>query len=92
MVTEEEVKNIASLSKLYLTEQELDEAVKEIGSMVKFVNQIKMMDYAFETETKVKNIPNAFRSDEVKESFPREEILSNVNGGKDGFFHIERTK
>lgn len=92
MITKEEVKNIASLSKLYLTDQELDEAVKEIGSMVKFINQIKIMDYVFETETKVKNLPNAFRKDEIVESFPRDEILSNVNGGKNGFFHIKRTK
>lgn len=92
MVTKEEIMDIASLSKLYLTEKELDDFVKEMGSMVEFVNQIKIMDYVFNTETKVSNIPNAFREDEVKESSPRNEILSNVNGGKDGFFHIERSK
>ena len=92
MVSIEEMKNIASLSKLYLNDQELESAIKDMSSIVQFVNQINAIDYAIETKTKVENIVNALREDEVENSFERENILSNVNGGKDGFFFLEKSK
>ena len=63
-----------------------------MSSIVKFVNQINAIDFAVKTETEADSITNAFREDKVSGSFSREKILSNVNGGKDGFFFLEKSK
>lgn len=92
MVTKEDVMSIAKLSKLYLSEKELEEGVKEMNSIVSFAAKINDANYNYEPKTQIQDVFNAFRSDEIKESFPREEILKNVDGGKDGFFYIEKSK
>lgn len=92
MVTKEEVLNIANLSKLYLTPEELEDAFEEMKGMIKFVNQINEMQDLNE-ESKCKNeLFNAFREDEIVPSFQREKILENVAGGKEGFFYLEKFK
>ena len=91
MVSREEVKTIANLSKLYLSEQELEKAEKEIGSMIQFVNQMNSIEKTTQIKPKPEEIFNAFHEDEVKLSFKREEILENVSGGKDGFFYLSKS-
>lgn len=91
MVSREEVKTIANLSKLYLSDQELEKAEKEIGSMIEFVNQMSSIEKISEINPKPEEIFNAFHEDEVKPSFKREEILENVGGGKDGFFYLSKS-
>ncbi len=92
MVTKEDVMSIAKLSKLYLSEKELEEGVREMNSIVSFAAKINDANYNYESKTQIQDVFNAFRNDEIKESFPREEILKNVDGGKDGFFYIEKSK
>ena len=38
----------------------------------------------------INNLQNAFREDEVVPSYPRDEILKNVDGGEDGFFPVRK--
>lgn len=92
MISREEMENIASLSKLYLSEAEIEKGIKDMSSIVDFVNQINAIDFQLETKTKASDIVNAFREDEVEESFTRDAILSNVNGGEDGFFFLKKHK
>ena len=92
MISKEEMKNIASLSKLCLTDSEIEKGIKDMSSIIEFVNQINAIDYALETKTKPLYITNAFREDDIKESFSRESILSNVQGGENGFFFLKRSK
>lgn len=92
MVSKDQVREIAKLSKLYLHEEELETGAKEIESMIKFVNQMNDIEKIADIPEVSDDIANAFREDEVETSFSREEILSNVQGGKDGFFYLPKSK
>lgn len=92
MVTKEQVKAIANLSKLYLTEEELATGEKEISSMIHFVDSMNSIEKFAEVSDVHDDICNAFHEDEIVPSYPREEILSNVGGGKDGFFYLSKSK
>ena len=92
MISKEEVKSLAGLSKLYLSEEELEKAQNEIGSMVEFINQMNKIEKIAEVKARPDEIFNAFHEDEVKPSFERKEILENVGGGKDGFFYIGKSE
>ena len=74
------------------TDSEIEKGIKDMSSIIEFVNQINAIDYALETKTKPLYITNAFREDDIKESFSRESILSNVQGGENGFFFLKRSK
>ena len=90
MISREEVLNLANLSKLYLDESEIAGTQKEVEGMIDFVNEINNINASCEGTSMQSGISNAFHEDEIIESYPREEILKNVNGGKDGFFYIKK--
>lgn len=90
MISREEVLNLANLSKLYLDESEISDVQKEIEGMIDFVNEINRINANLDESMEQKNLSNAFHEDEVIDSYPQEEILKNVDGGKEGFFYIKK--
>ena len=93
MITKKDVINISNLSKLYLDDSEIETSMKDMSSMVEFVSQINSVEVPSEfCQNEINDLSNAFHVDEVVESFPREEILKNAHGGKDGFFYVEKSK
>lgn len=90
MITREEVLNIANLSKLYLDESQIKDAQAEMDGMINFVNEINSVSADIDEIPDMSGVSNAFHEDEVVESYPRSEILKNVNGGKDGFFFVKK--
>lgn len=90
MITREEVLNIANLSKLYLDESQIKDAQAEMDGMINFVNEINSVSVDIDEIPDMSGVSNAFHEDEVVESYPRSEILKNVNGGKDGFFFVKK--
>ena len=91
MISREEVLNLANLSKLYLDEEEIENIRKEMDSMINFANEINSLDAKCEKLPEINNISNAFREDEIVESYPQEEILKNVDGGREGFFYLKKS-
>ena len=68
-VSKEDVKHIAKLSKLNLTEKELEKYTNELSNIN--VEGIKPTAH-------ILDIKNVFRKDEVQPSYDREEILKNA--------------
>lgn len=91
MISREEVLNLANLSKLYLNEEEIENIRKEMDSMINFANEINNLDVEYNKLSKISNISNVFRDDEIVKSYPQEEILKNVEGGREGFFYIKKS-
>lgn len=89
MVTREEILKIAKLSKLSVTEEELDGLTAAMGEIIAFADTINAAGAAGEFDN-INNLQNAFREDEVVPSYPRDEILKNVDGGEDGFFPVRK--
>ena len=94
MITREEMENIANLSKLYLSEDDFEKMSKEMDGIINFVNQINTLNDQYNLEnnsnSNVDINKNVLREDEIVDSFPRNEILKNVDGGKDGFFYVKK--
>ena len=90
-IDEKLVRDIASLARLDLTEEET----------AMFVNQFKdILDYVgILNEVDTKSVPPAYlssanksvtREDEIEESVPTEEFLANTPESKDGYVIIPR--
>lgn len=90
MVTREEILKIAKLSKLSVAEEELDGLTAAMGEIIAFADTINAAGAAAGEFDNINNLQNAFREDEVVPSYPRDEILKNVDGGEDGFFPVRR--
>ena len=94
MITREEMENIANHSKLYLSEDDFEKMSKEMDGIINFVNQINTLNDQYNLENNSNSNAdinkNVLREDEIVDSFPRNEILKNVDGGKDGFFYVKK--
>lgn len=90
MISRDEMLNLANLSKLYLNEDEIEDAMKEMDGMIDFANQINEMSLDSDETPNINGLSNSLRDDEVIESYPQGKILENVDGGKDGYFYIKK--
>ena len=78
-ISEDEVKHIASLAKLKLSDNEVEKYAKDLGQIAEFVEKLNEVDTkGVKPTAHILDIKNVFREDERKESFPREEILKNA--------------
>lgn len=90
MVTKEEILDIALLSKLEVTEDELDSLTDEMMNIIKFADTINSFDGEIGEFDDINGLKNEMRDDVVIESYDRERILANVNGGEDGYFPVKK--
>jgi aspartyl-tRNA(Asn)/glutamyl-tRNA(Gln) amidotransferase subunit C len=78
-VSKEDVKHIANLSKLNLTDEELEKYTTELSDIVNFANELSNIDVeGVKPTAHILDIRNVFRKDEVQASYDREEILKNA--------------
>lgn len=78
-ISKEEIKHIANLSMLNLSEEEVTKYTKDMEQIVEFANKINEIDTSSTEISAFSNDKvNVFRKDEVRESFDRELLLSNA--------------
>lgn len=78
-VSKEDVKHIAKLSKLYLSDEELEKYTNDLSNIVNFANELSNIDVeGVKPTAHILDIKNVFRKDERKESYDREKILKNA--------------
>jgi len=87
--TKEEVDKLVSLAKITLTEVEKEKYVKQLTSILDYVDQINEVDTGeidFKTHVDTKNV---FKDDEPGVSLTQEEAISQANH-KNGYIIINR--
>lgn len=93
MITRDDIRDIALLSKLFVSEEDLDGLTQEMAKIIEFADTIneasEQLDEDFDS---IGGLQNAYREDEVVPSYPQAEILRNVGGGEDGFFPVKKRK
>lgn len=90
-ISREEVKHIAKLAKLSLSEEEVDKYAKDLASIAEFIAQLNEVDISGVPATAhVVDKQNVFRKDERKESFPREQILKNAPSKEAGCISVPK--
>lgn len=78
-ITKELVAYVANLSRIKLDDEATEKMQKELGAIVDYMDVLSGLDTE-QTEplSHVFNIDNVFRTDTVKKSFDRAEILKNA--------------
>ncbi len=89
MVTKDEIRDLAILSKLEIDEDKLDELTGQMSQIVEFADTINAYEGEQDEFDNINDLSNVLRDDVVKESYPVEEILKNVDGGHDGYFPVK---
>ena len=78
-ISEEEVKHIASLAKLKLSDDEVKKYSEDLGVVAEFIEQLNAVDVSEVNPTAfILDLQNVFRKDELKPSFDRDEIIANA--------------
>ncbi|MGD9568974.1 MAG: aspartyl/glutamyl-tRNA amidotransferase subunit C [Sedimentibacter sp.] len=90
MVNAENILKIARLAKLSVEEAEIEELTKDMSRIILFADTINLAVEGEDDEfDDINNVVNAFHEDVVIESFDREEILKNRDGGENGYFLVK---
>ena len=72
-ISKDEVKHIANLSKLNLTDEELEKYTNELSDIVDMANQLSSIDVeGVKPTAHILNIQNVFREDIQQPSYDRE--------------------
>lgn len=79
MLSPEDVQKVATLARLKLTEDELQQIGQQLGGILDYVAVLDEVDVSnVEPMAHVADVSNAFRADETRPSLPREDSLSNA--------------
>ena len=86
-----DVEHVALLSRLDLSENELDKFTGQLDAILEYIDVLNQVDTsAVEPMAHVLEIRNGMRSDEVQPSLPREAALQNAPDAEDGFFKVPK--
>ncbi|HPV85919.1 MAG TPA: Asp-tRNA(Asn)/Glu-tRNA(Gln) amidotransferase subunit GatC [Sedimentibacter sp.] len=93
MITKEEVLKIAKLAKLSVNNDEIDMLIEDMSKIIEYADAINTVTEDEDNEVEFYNInnsANAFNEDIVIDSYDRDEILKNREGGENGYFVIRK--
>jgi len=90
MLSREEVKKIAQLARIALTESEVDKFQKELSTVLEYVDELKAVNVDGLVEvSQVTGLVNVQREDKVVVSENREDIMSLAPEIKDGYYKVK---
>ncbi|MGN0004738.1 MAG: Asp-tRNA(Asn)/Glu-tRNA(Gln) amidotransferase subunit GatC [Candidatus Gastranaerophilaceae bacterium] len=91
MITKEDVKHVAKLARLELTEEEIEKYSTQLGSILEYVQQMNEVDTTgIEPMPHAIPVTNVMRDDVVKYEQTKEELMKNAPYEEDGFFRVPK--
>ncbi|MFN2202223.1 MAG: Asp-tRNA(Asn)/Glu-tRNA(Gln) amidotransferase subunit GatC [Caldilineaceae bacterium] len=88
-LTEDEVRHVAELAKLRLTEAEIEEYTRQLSAILEYAAIIREVDTSHVPPTPfVLPLTNVMRDDVPRPSLSNEEALANAPDSADGFFRV----
>jgi aspartyl-tRNA(Asn)/glutamyl-tRNA(Gln) amidotransferase subunit C len=90
-LTPEEVRKVALLARLELTDEEVLQQAQNINNLLRQFEKLQQLDLEG-VEPTSHSIPvyNVLRADQVTPSLPREELLANAPEAREGYFVVPR--
>jgi aspartyl-tRNA(Asn)/glutamyl-tRNA(Gln) amidotransferase subunit C len=89
MLTIDEVRHVAQLAKLTLSDEELVKFQTQLSAILDYVRQLQAVDTTGVEETsQVTGLENVLRDDVVVENLSNEEALSNVKSKHKGYVKV----
>lgn len=78
-LSKEEVKHVANLARLAITEEEAEKFAEQLGKITDFAEQLNELDTTnVEPTSHVLPLVNVLREDVAKEGLPLEKVMLNV--------------
>ena len=91
MITLEKVEHVAKLARLELLEEEKVKFSKQLGSILKYMEQMNEIDTTgIEPMSHPIHLVNVMREDVVKYDATKAELLANAPEQEDGFFKVPK--
>ncbi len=92
IISDETIEYVGILAKLDLSEEEKEQAKKDMGNMLDYIDQLNELDTeGVEPMSHVFSLNNVFRSDEVANGDDRENMLRNAPQKKEGTYMVPKT-
>jgi aspartyl-tRNA(Asn)/glutamyl-tRNA(Gln) amidotransferase subunit C len=89
-LTIEEVRHVAHLARLRLSDQELEQMQTDLSHILDYIDMLKEVDVANVPPTaQVADLFNVMREDDTRPSLPREDVLANAPEQQDGMFRVK---
>ena len=91
MISEEQVRHVANLARLGLTDEEVKRMGEQLGAILESIEKIQELDLEDVPQTaNPLNLTNVFRPDEPRAELEREEALSTAPDPVDDLFAVPR--
>jgi aspartyl-tRNA(Asn)/glutamyl-tRNA(Gln) amidotransferase subunit C len=85
----DEVKHVANLARLAITEEEAEMFQKQLDAIITYAEQLNELDTAHvEPTSHVLAMKNVMREDERKAGLPIEDVVKNAPDHKDGHIRV----
>lgn len=89
MIEREQVLHVAKLSRLRLSDEEVETMVGELSGILEHVDRIGNLDLeGVEPTSHVVVLENVLRADEPRPSWPRDVVLGQAPEPQDGAFRV----
>ena len=90
-ITTDEVKYVANLARLNVSEAEADKLAAEMGDIIAFADQLSEIDtQGIEPTNHAIRVENVLRADTVMPSYERDELIANAPEKRAGCFMVPR--
>jgi aspartyl-tRNA(Asn)/glutamyl-tRNA(Gln) amidotransferase subunit C len=91
-LSREDVLKLAALSKLKLSDDEIERLRGELSEILDYVNLLEKVDVSgLEPTYQVSGLKNVYRSDEIKDyGYKTEDLLRNAPAVQDNQFKVKR--
>ena len=91
MITIKDVEHVAKLARLELTEEEKELYTKQLGDVLKYVDQMNEVDTSsIKPMTQVIDFVNVMREDKVSYDLTKEQLMANAPDEENGFFKVPK--
>ncbi len=92
VISDDTIEYVGILAKLMLSDEEKEQAKKDMGSMLDYIDKLGELDTAdVEPMSHVFPVNNVFREDVVTNGDDRDNIIANAPEEKDGSFVVPKT-
>lgn len=90
-ITKDEVKYVAELARLYLSDDEIEQFTGQLDSILDYIEQLKELDVKDVLPTSQSiSAENVLKEDVVDNTFKKELSLSNAPMQEEGFFKVPK--
>jgi len=92
IISDETIEYVGILAKLELSDEEKEQAKKDMGNMLDYIDKLAELDTTgIEPMSHVFPVQNVFREDVVTNGDESERTLKNAPGEKDNMFMVPKT-